>query len=424
MTKKTRKTPGLGAIVFTRDPARRGRTRRQDEGYTLEEVQERAEAVGVAKEYVPAPPSDRRILSRLLSRLYATGGARGVSIKQVKKDKKGILVQIYERQGDSMELIGTLQWQTAQPGEIVGIDHWVVNETRNEFESLRNRIGLAEWTDHLRNLLQDKWSALAARHEGRVYWVPENQVDLVRRMSALTESLEVFGIVVLPLDESQKNLVSTIIHDWATGGMATIQKEVNSFTGKENVSRYKRVERDMHQLLERFQWYVKVGAPGIVEDPQAVIDGILAAKRVVMEDYAGAAEIASEKAGGTKRKRARTRRKDHLGLPAEAPPPPAPPPPVEVAPLPEPYLTLNGVTLRRDPSLDKDTVRCFISETDNTDGAFDALKEAKQLDTWVGIGNHHAYIATNAGPPRVYLTEVNKEIAKGLQDTFGIELHL
>jgi len=412
---------GLGALIFTRDPTRHGKTKRVSEGLSYHEVEKQAANLKIDQSLIPEMPSDRKALSRILSRVYATGGRKGISTKQVKKDASGIIVEIYERPkgGGKMDLVGTLQWQTDKPDEIVGIDHWLVHEIREEYSAKHGRIGLNDWTDKLRNLVLDTWCGLPARHEGRVYWVPQPFLDQARAFGELAGALEIFGVIIVPVPEDLQAFISTIIIENVEELLEEREMEVARFNGREAMSRYRRVTRLLTEMRKRIAWYEQHAGGALSSEDAKVLDqNVSALLRTVQVDYVGPAEAASEQVPtGSLKKTPKT---GYLALPKNAPPPPEPPTPAELAPLPEPYITVDDLVLKRAKSLDSDSVIAFAAEA----GAPPDALAKRRCNKWLPVKMGHVFLTVDGGPPRVYLTApLDPDLALQLM-TIGLTLHI
>jgi len=426
--------------VFTRDTSRRGTTRLDDNGLSATAVAAAARELKVPKMLVPAPAGSRALLAHILSRLLVTGSKRGVSTKQRTRTAASLIVDIYERSDDrpgaAMDLSGVLEWSSEEPNRIVG-DHWLVQEIRNEFIARLGRVCPIDWTIHLRRLLLESLHALPARHEGRVYWVPAVHVDTVRKMSTLTEQLEVFTIIIVPVPAGMQGFVHDVITDYLSSTLLDCTDAVSSWVGNEDRRKYKHTHGALKDLHGVAKWYEENsgGALDGSDVAAALCNSIAELATTVDETYVQAAAKAKRLLADTKAEKKRQRVKDKLALPKAVAPPPsdaealsppeavAPPPPVELAPLPDPYITIGDLTLKRNKTLDAKGMIVFSAEKGTIcEQAFSEMKA--DLDAWVMAADSYVLVTAQGGVPRLYLTAISLDVAMALHDHYGITLHL
>jgi len=415
-----------GALVFARDRARRGRGRRADGTWTMEAIREAALRLSIPDKLLPKVPSDRSVLAKIMARVVSTGPCRGILIQQTNGSRALRQLDFFAVVDGKSEKVGAIEWR-ASDGLLTVPDHPIAQGLLEEYESKRGRIGLIEWGDHLRIVILEHCQGLMARQEGRVYWVPLVSVKPIAQLAALTEELDVFTVIYVPLMECMMDFVGSLVVDTLWTELEECRAEVLGYTGKEDLRRYRRMLRRLAAVAAKLQVYQHKTSTALHHlDTDSVYVEVKALKKTVTKDYLEVGEEAMKlDIGGFRREpRAFVARRRNLDLPKHVAPPPVPMQPAlaELAPLPDPFVGIGNLIMKRRPDLDGKNMHTFAAEKGETDSTFEGLRE--HFGSWLSLDEGHALLSDSGGLPRIYLTKLTEAAAKSLHDLYGIALHL
>lgn len=435
--KKRAESPGLGSIVFIRDTARPGRRSRDNWSISTEEAKAAAKKLDVPPALIPQAQTDRKLISIIALRAKQSFASRGIFLKQRQKKRDLTSTEVYERkagEGNSsaMKFVGVISWKRDDPWAEGGTVHWtpepgepddhVVPEYyRQRFAEGRGRISIYDWAEAVRELALGEWMGYPARHEGRVYWVPEAFIPMVERFSELTEEIGAFAVVAIPLPDRMAGLVEGIIRLHVESELEELGEAVQKLQGAEPLAHYTKLAESLDALERRVRSYTNVLVPlAMGSAGPALSDEAARLRRIVEESYIRPYHEAKARVAGHKVTKA-GRRAKYLHLPVDAPEAP-PVAPIEMAPKPDPFMVIGSIAFHIDAKASTDQMTCFAS---GGNGAADALARAFStvLEKWSAVGRGHMYPTVKGGPPRVYLTEVSAEAATFLQQ-FGVALSM
>lgn len=424
---------GLGVMVFSRDPQRTGRTSRDGESVSVEEAKAVADRLKAPHGILPKPLSDQKVLGMIVSRTRAKFKTQGLVLRPGSRKNARAEVAVYqdEKQGAGRELLGWVCWDRNEaeidiawaPSREGKEDPGVTQYIRDRFDGERGRIPINAWADWLRVMALTKWLGLPARHEGRVYWIPEAFTPAVEQLGAVTEAVGVFSLVILPVPDSMAPVVESIILDNIGVELTDLEQEVGGLGGTEPLARYERMQRELQNVAKLIRMYTDVLVPlAFAKHGPALAQKADSLLRTVEEAYIKPYHEGRSQAGLQRSAPSAIRRKRYLDLPTEAPVPP-PPTPIELAPRPEPYLVIEGLAFHINPKLSEANMTCFTAEVE---GAADAIRSAfgELADKWSAAGGGHVFPWAESGPPRVYLTVVNADVANDLGQRLGVTLHV
>jgi hypothetical protein len=429
---------GLGSMVFTRDPRRAGRTTREADSISLEEATAVADRLKVPRSLLPPPSSDQKLLGMIASRAKVRFAAKGFTLKVGSRALDKAEIAVYRdddlKHGGERKYLGSVCWER-HPAAGQGVlirweksmndgpdDHEVAQYFRDRFDGSRGRIPIEYWADWFRGLALSKWMGLPARHEGRVFWIPEAFVPAVEQFSELTTELDVFHVVVLPVPDKMDAVVEAIIMENIGVQVDQLTAEVSGLKGTEQLARYERIQRELQNIGKLTRLYTDVLAPKAMKTQGVVLaqraDALL---RTVEEGYIKPYHDGRTQAGLQRSSPSAIRRKRYLDLPKDAPEPP-PATPIEMAPRPDPFMVVGGVSFHLSPKMSSEGMTCFAAEgTAATNALVSAFGEL--CDKWSPLGAGHMYPWTNGGPPRVYLTVADAPAVSGLE-RLNVTLHM
>ncbi len=177
MTKKF----STGAFVFTRT---RGLEPRDPADLQPVAVQH-----GVDPSCIPTYPGDRVTIMRALTHASRGLANEGFLLRPIKRTSSEVIYGIVREQKDEShqrldhDFEATINWAAEPDPAVVTGDHDVADRVRSAFGSLRGKIVADDWSTSITTYLESH-DAARMRGDGRVYWVPPQRLDEIRKLSS------------------------------------------------------------------------------------------------------------------------------------------------------------------------------------------------------------------------------------------------
>jgi len=256
-----------GAFVFTRT---RGLEPRDPA-----DMEPIAAQHGIDAAFIPAYPGDRVVISRALT--HASRGLQneGFLLRPIRRTSSEIVYGIVREQKDESlqrldhDFEATISWSAEpDPGAVVG-DHDVAARVREAFNALRGRIVADDWSASITSYLESH-DAARMRGDGRVYWVPPQRIEDVRKLSTFLATVGI-DLILCEIEPEVQTVVQDVAQVSIDEELDRLQAEAAEFDGKQKPSTYARRLDDYQRLRNRAVLYrdaLGVGA----DRAQAVLD--------------------------------------------------------------------------------------------------------------------------------------------------------
>lgn len=247
----TNKKFATGAFVFTR--ARGLEPRLPDE---LEPL---AVHHGIDPVFIPTYPGDRTAIGRAIAQASAGLHREGFLLRPITRSSNQIIYGIVreERDEDDRRLDhdfeATVAWSAEPDPSIVAGEHPIAQRVAEAYQDLRGKVTADDWsvviTAHL-----EAHDAARVRGDGRVYWIPPQRLDDVRKLGAFLSEVGI-DLVLAEIEAESKTVVEQVAQDSLEDQIDRLQKEADAFDGTQKPSTYARRLDEYQRLRERAVLY-------------------------------------------------------------------------------------------------------------------------------------------------------------------------
>jgi hypothetical protein len=240
-----------GAFVFTRA---RGLTPRDPD-----DLPPLAAAHGIDPTFVPEYAGDRVAIGRAITQASSGLQREGVLLRPIRRTSTEILYGIVREQKDEAEqrldheFEATVSWSAEPDPSVVHGDHPIARRVADAYRDLRGKIVADDWSGVITAHLEQH-DAARVRGDGRVYWVPPQRVQDVRRLGAFLQEVGI-DLVLCELEPEVRPVVEQVAHDSLDEQIAALELEAQEFDGTQKPSTYTRRLDEYQRLRERAVLY-------------------------------------------------------------------------------------------------------------------------------------------------------------------------
>jgi len=195
-----------GAFVFTR--ARGLEPRLPDDLLALAQ-QHRIHAV-----FVPTYPGDRTAIGRALSQAASGLSKEGFLLRPITRTSTEVVYGIVREQRDEGEhrldhdFESTVSWSAEPDPAVVVGDHPIAQRVAEAYAELRGKVVADDWSTAITSYLEAH-DAARVRGDGRVYWVPPQRLDEVRRYGAFLAEVGI-DLVLCEIEADAKPIITSV----------------------------------------------------------------------------------------------------------------------------------------------------------------------------------------------------------------------
>ena len=255
-----------GAFVFTRA---RGLTPRDPSG-----LKALAEHYGIDPKLVPDYAGDRTAVSRAIQRTAVGLSRHGILLRPIRRTNVDVVFGVVNEKADEAkerldhQFIATVGWSAEPRPEMIRGDDPVADRVRSTYNELRGMVVADDWAPSITAALL-KLGAAAVRDDGRVYWVPPQQLDVVRKLGAYLHEVGI-DLVLCEIEAESRTVVTEIAQSSLVDELDRLVAEADAFDGKQNPGTYEGRLHEYQQLRQRATLYRDALGIG-VEQAQQVL---------------------------------------------------------------------------------------------------------------------------------------------------------
>jgi len=206
------------------------------------------------EDLVPTYAGDRAAVGRAIQITSSGLWREGYLLRPLRRNGSDVTYAIVKERRSGEEHLdhdqeSVLRW-TAEPdpGVIVG-DHPIAHRVRDNYYGLRGKIVSEDWSAAIAAHL-DKLDAAPVRSDGRVYWVPPQRVDEVRRLGDFLQAVGI-DLILAEMEPETKTVVQEVVKDSLVDQIEKLEAEVAGFSGREKPSVFIRRIEQYQRLRER-----------------------------------------------------------------------------------------------------------------------------------------------------------------------------
>jgi len=240
-----------GAFVFTR--ARGLEPRLPDDLLAL------AQQHYIKPAFVPSYPGDRTAIGRALSQAASGLSKEGFLLRPITRTSTEVVYGIVHEQRDEGEhrldhdFEATVSWcNEPDPSRVLG-DHPIARRVAQAYADLRGRVIADDWSAAITSYLESH-DAARVRSDGRVYWVPPQRIDQVRRYGGFLAEVGI-DLLLCEIEAESKQLITSVAEQSLDDQLEELQAEAAQFDGTQKPSTYARRLEQYEKLRERAVLY-------------------------------------------------------------------------------------------------------------------------------------------------------------------------
>jgi hypothetical protein len=240
-----------GAFVFTR--ARGLQPRDPDELPPI------AARHGVAPDFIPSYAGDRVAISRAASQASSGLHREGFLLRPITRTSSQVVFGIVREQRDEddhrldHDFEASVSWSAEPDPSIVAGDHPIAQRVADAFQELRGKVTADDWSSVITSYLEAH-DAARVRGDGRVYWVPPQRLDTIRRFGALLADVGI-DLVLAEIEAESQTVVEHVAQDSLDEQLDRLQQEAEAFDGTQKPSTYSRRLAEYQHLRDRAVLY-------------------------------------------------------------------------------------------------------------------------------------------------------------------------
>ena len=209
--------------------------------------------------FIPSYPGDRVSIMRAIT--HATRGLSrdGFLLRPIRRTSSEVIYGIVreEKDEDSRRLDhdfeATITWAVEPDPSVVTGDHHVAQRVREAYDTLRGKIVADDWSSSITAYL-DSHDAARMRGDGRVYWVPPQRIDNVRKLSAFLAEVGI-DLIMCEIEPETRTVVQDVASISIEEELDRLQAEAVAFDGKQKPSTYTRRLDEYQRLRQRAVLY-------------------------------------------------------------------------------------------------------------------------------------------------------------------------
>jgi hypothetical protein len=214
---------------------------------------------GIDAAFIPAYPGDRVAISRALT--HASRGLQneGFLLRPIRRTSSEVVYGIVSEQKDESlqrldhDFEATISWSAEPDPSVVTGDHDVAGRVREAFNTLRGRIVADDWSSSITSYLESH-DAARMRGDGRVYWVPPQRIEDVRKLSTFLATVGI-DLILCEIEPEVQTVVADVAQVSIDEELDRLQAEAAEFDGKQKPSTYSRRLEEYQRLRNRAVLY-------------------------------------------------------------------------------------------------------------------------------------------------------------------------
>jgi hypothetical protein len=270
-----------GAFVFTRT---RGLAPRDPA-----DVIPLAASHGFDPSLIPPYPGDRVSITRAITQATAGLSAKGFLLRPIKRTSSEVVFGIVKEQKDEAQVRldhdfeATVSWSAEPDPSVVTGDHEVARRVRDAYALLRGKIVSDDWSASITSYLESH-DAARMRGDGRVYWVPPQRLDDVKRLGAFLSEVGI-DLILCEIEPETRTVVKDVARVSLDEELDRLQAEADAFDGTQKPSTYSRRLDEYQQLRQRAILYrdaLGIGADrakAVLDELEQKVSGMLSIRR-------------------------------------------------------------------------------------------------------------------------------------------------
>ena len=250
------------------------------------EIEHLAQQHSLPASLIPQYAGDRAIVSRAITQTASKVSRQGWLLRPISQTKHKVVYGIVqEARDEERERLdhtheATVTWTDEyNKGHSIITDHigilgqeapTIGQAVETAYQSLRGRIGPADWTATISAHLTQTYYAQQMREDGRVWWLPPSGIPQARQLQGFLQAVGI-SLVLCEVEAEAVSVVQQAAQESLADQLQALQDEVAAFDGKQKPSNYRNRMAEIVELRKRAVVYHETLSVG-VEQAQAILD--------------------------------------------------------------------------------------------------------------------------------------------------------
>jgi len=236
-----------GAFVFTRT---RGLTPHDPSALRV-----LAERHGIDPEYLPTYAGDRTAFTRAIMATSRGLWRDGFLLRPIRRASAEVVYGIVREQRDEdgqrldHDHEATVSWKSEPNPSVIACNHPIARRVAESYEQLKGKVVADDWSSSITSYLEAH-DAAPMRGDGRVYWVPPQRIQDIRKLDSLLADVGI-DLIMCELEPEAKTVARDVARESLWDDLFSLQAEVEGFDGKQRPSTYARRLEEYQRLRER-----------------------------------------------------------------------------------------------------------------------------------------------------------------------------
>jgi hypothetical protein len=209
--------------------------------------------------FIPEYAGDRTAIGRAISQASSGLHREGFLLRPIKRTNTEVVYGIVREQRDEADqrvdhdFEASVAWSSEPDPSVVRGEHPVAQRVADAYAELRGKITAEDWSSVIVAYLEAH-DAARVRGDGRVYWVPPQRLDEVRRFGAFLAEVGI-DLVLCEIESESHTVVEQVAADSLDEQLDRLQQEAEQFDGTQKPSTYARRLDEYQRLRERALLY-------------------------------------------------------------------------------------------------------------------------------------------------------------------------
>ena len=208
---------------------------------------------------VPEYAGDRAAIGRAFTTAKAGLGKEGLLLRPIQRSQGELVYGVVRETPDALdqriehEFESVIRWSAEPHPEVVHGDHFVAHRVEAAYKSLRGMLTAEDWSGAITRFLEDH-DAAKVRSDGRVFWIPPQNIAEVRKFGAFLAELGI-DLILCEIEPASQSVARGAAQGNIDDQLAKLQAEVAAFDGTQRPSTYARRLDEFQRLRQRALLY-------------------------------------------------------------------------------------------------------------------------------------------------------------------------
>ena len=214
---------------------------------------------GIDPAFIPSYPGDRIAIMRAITHASRGLANEGFLLRPIRRTSSEVIYGIVREQKDEAtrrldhDFEDTIAWSAEPDPAVITGGHDVANRVREAYQNLRGKIVADDWSSSITTYLESH-DAARMRGDGRVYWVPPQRLEEIRKLSSFLSEVGI-DLIMCEIEPETRTVVQDVAQVSIDDELDRLQAEATAFDGKQKPTTYSRRLDEYQRLRQRAVLY-------------------------------------------------------------------------------------------------------------------------------------------------------------------------